>query len=364
MRDGDLLILKANEVAALLEGRENEIMEAVRVAYEIHGKGGSTLPHSLFLHFPDNARNRIIALPAYLNHDGGITGIKWVSSFPENLSRGLDRASAVLVLNSTQTGRPEAFIEGSLISAKRTAASAALAAQYLHSDKEVERAGMIGTGLINHEIMRFLLAALPTLKNFVVYDLDPDRVEQFKVMCESEFEGITVNGAADISTVLRSASLVSFATTAGEPHVADLNDCEQGSTILHVSLRDLSPEVILACDNVVDDVDHVCRARTSIHLAEQYVGNRDFVRCTLAQIFSGEAPPRRDEKSIAVFSPFGLGVLDIMLGKLVVDLAADQGVGQVVSSFLPEPMSAHQCTKTASQDLHDYQDLHVNAQSC
>ena len=345
MRDGDLLILKWHEVESLLEGREIEIIEAVRQAYDIHSSGGSTLPHSLFLTFPDNAKNRIISLPAYLDYDGGIAGMKWVSSFPGNISRGLDRASAVLVLNSTQTGRPEAFIEGSLISAKRTAASAALAAQCLHKDKEVETAGIVGTGLINHEITRFLLAAFPRLKNFVVYDLDPARAEQFKVKAESSFAGITVETATDIDSVFRTTSLISFATTAVEPHVNNLSACAPGTTILHISLRDLSPEVILSCDNIVDDVDHVCRARTSIHLAEQYVDHRDFIRCTLAQVFRGEAPARRDDESIAVFSPFGLGVLDITLGKFVVDLANQNGMGQTVSSFLPGSVSAPQSSE-------------------
>lgn len=348
MPNGDLLILTANEIAALLKDREPEIMEAVRVAYDIHSQGGSTLPHSLFLHFPDNARNRIIALPAYLNHGGGIAGMKWVSSFPDNLSLGVDRASAVLVLNSTQTGRPEALLEGSQISAKRTAASAALAAQYMHADKHVDCAGIIGTGLINHEIVTFLLAAFPSLKNLVVYDLDPARAKEFKQTCESEFAGVTVKTAAEISSVLKAASLISFATTAIEPHVSDLNGCAPGSTILHVSLRDLGPEVILSCDNVVDDVDHVCRAKTSIHLAEQYAGHRDFIRCTLAEIFRGEAPPRKDKETISVFSPFGLGVLDIMVGKLVIDLATEQGMGQVVTSFLPghkEVQTAHMQAK-------------------
>jgi 2,3-diaminopropionate biosynthesis protein SbnB len=337
MRDGDLLILKWQEVAALLEGREAEIIEAVRAAYVAHAGGDSQLPHSLFLRFPDNAKNRIIALPAYLNHRGGIAGIKWVSSFPDNLSLGLDRASAVLVLNSTQTGRPEALIEGSLISAKRTAASAALAASYLHAGKRVDNVGIVGAGLINHEIVRFLLIAFPGLKNFTVYDLDPERSRQFKLKCEGAFDGIAVEPSPDIGGVLRSASLISFATTVARPHLHDLGECAPGSTILHVSLRDLSPEVILSCDNVVDDVDHVCRAETSVHLAEQVVGHRDFIRCALAEILMGNEPPRRDEERVAVFSPFGLGVLDIVLGKLVIDLAGEQGKGMVVSSFLPAP---------------------------
>lgn len=340
MRDGDLLILKWQEVAALLEGREAEIIEAVRAAYVAHAEGGSQLPHSLFLRFPDNLKNRIIALPAYINQQGGIAGIKWVSSFPDNLSLGLDRASAVLVLNSTRTGRPEAFIEASLISAKRTAASAALAARYMHAGGPAEAAGFVGAGLINHEVARFLLATFPGLRNFVVYDLDAERAAQFKLKCEADFAGVSVETAPDLGAVLRSAPLVSFATTAVEPHVSDLSGCAPGSTILHVSLRDLTPEAILACDNVVDDISHVCRAETSVHLAEQLVGHRDFIRCALADVLRGDAPPRRDPGGVAVFSPFGLGILDIVLGKLVLDLAGEQGDGLVVSSFLPSPAAA------------------------
>lgn len=335
LSDGDLLILKWHEVAALLAGRELEIIEVVRAAYEAHASGGSTLPHSLFLRFPGNAKNRIIALPAYLNHQGGVAGIKWVSSFPDNLNRGLDRASAVLVLNSSQTGRPEAFLEASLISAKRTAASAALAARYLHADRPAACAGLIGAGPINQEIARFLVAVFPDLKEFVVYDLDPSRANEFIQKCESEFAGVRVRTAPDIDEVLRTATLISFATTAAEPHLHHLNGCARGSTILHISLRDLSPAVILSCDNVVDDVDHVCRAQTSVHLAEQMVGHRNFIRCALAEILRGDLPPRRDQESIAVFSPFGLGVLDIALGKIVFDLAREQGKGEIINAFLP-----------------------------
>ncbi len=337
MRDGDIAILRGSEVRAVLAGRELELIQAVRIAYETHGDGDSSLPHSTFLPFPGQPRDRIIALPAYLGGACRIAGVKWVSSFPDNLHLGVDRASAVVILNSPQTGRPEAVLEGSVISAKRTAASAALAAQCLLSPEsfrgKVGRVGMIGCGLINFEIARFLLAVFPEAETFVLFDKDEARAKQFEN--KKIFDGVGVEIAKEVKAVLRNCPLISIATTALTPHIGELRECPRGSAILHISLRDLTPEVILSCDNVVDDIDHVCRAQTSVHLAEQLVGHRKFIRCTLADILRGRAPARNGSETFSVFSPFGLGVLDLAVGKLVRDLALQQGLETVIGSFLP-----------------------------
>lgn len=333
MRDGDIAILRGSEVRATLAGREIELIQAVRIAYETHGDGDSSLPHSTFLPFPGHPRDRIIALPAYLGGACRIAGVKWVSSFPDNLNLGVDRASAVVILNSPQTGRPEAMLEGSVISAKRTAASAALAAQCLLSGSKAGRIGMIGCGLINFEIARFLLAVFPDAETFVLFDKDEARAKQFAN--KKIFDGARVEIVKDVKSALRNCPLISIATTALTPHIGELRECSPGSAILHISLRDLTPEVILSCDNVVDDIDHVCRAQTSVHLAEQKVGHRKFIRCTLADILKGRAPARNGSETFSVFSPFGLGVLDLAVAKLVRDLALQKGLETVISSFLP-----------------------------
>jgi ornithine cyclodeaminase len=335
MDDSSLLIVRGHEVGLLLEHRELELIDTVRRAYEAQATGKSSLPHSTFLHFPDSPRNRIIALPAYLGPGFEVAGIKWISSFPGNLELGLDRASAVVILNSTRTGRPEAIIEGSIINAKRTAASAALAARTLSDGKDINSVAMIGCGFINFEIARFLLAALPQIRKLIIYDVDGTQSARFKAKCRESFGELEVEIARDVPGVLGSARLISVATTAINPHIFDLSSCSSSATILHISLRDFSPEVMISCDNVVDDVDHVCRAQTSLHLAEQLVGNRDFIRCTLADITRGVAPARKDADTITVFSPFGLGVLDIAVGSLVRELARKGGKGISIDSFLP-----------------------------
>lgn len=335
MRDNEILILKGHEVLSLLEGREAEITAAVRRAYEAHAQRKSSLPHSNFLRFPDEPANRIIALPAYLGAEFDVAGIKWIASFPGNLARGMDRASAVIILNSAETGRPLAVVEGSSISAKRTAASASLAAKHLQNGHPHTRAGVVGAGLINFEVVRFLSAACPDVGRLHVYDLDAARARQFKAKSEQTFGHLEVEVAGGVDEVLEKNSLVSFATTAPRPYVPALSACAPGSQILHISLRDLSPEAILSSDNVVDDVDHVCRAETSIHLTEQLVHHREFIRCTLGDVLLGAATPRKDAASTSVFSPFGLGVLDLAVAKFVYDLALREGAGMAVESFLP-----------------------------
>jgi 2,3-diaminopropionate biosynthesis protein SbnB len=337
LHNDDILILKGSEVNSLLAGHEIRLIDTIRTAYEAHGRGESSLPHSTFLRFPDNQRDRIIALPAYLGAEWGIAGIKWVASFPGNLELGMDRASAVVVLNSSQTGRPEAILEGSLISAKRTAASAALAAQWLHAGEMTKSVGLIGCGLINFEIVRFLLAVFPEIEHLVIYDLNIVREEQFRRKCQEAYGALEIEIAKELKTALACSSLISFATTATTPHIEDFSDVSPGSTILHISLRDLAPQIIISCDNVVDDVDHVCRAQTSVHLAEQLVGNREFLRCEIADVLMGKAAPRRSKESIVVFSPFGLGALDLAVADFVRQLGLAQGKGIMIGSFLPEP---------------------------
>ena len=92
---------------------------------------------------------------------------------------------------------------------------------------------------------------------------------------------------------------------AAEPHVTDPSWFDRHPVVLHVSLRDLAPEILLTATNIVDAVEHCQKANTSTHLAELSTGNRDFLDGTLNDVIAGRVtvPAGRT----VVFSPFGLG---------------------------------------------------------
>src|SRR5260370_38066691 len=127
----ELSIINGKIVFDIIRAHRADCIDIVRNGYLPHAQGQSVNPDSYFLRFPDKPDCRIIALPAYLGNGFQVAGLKWIASYPGNIQRGFPRASAVLVLNSYETGYPFAILESSIISAARTAASAALAAYWL-----------------------------------------------------------------------------------------------------------------------------------------------------------------------------------------------------------------------------------------
>ncbi|MEU2423511.1 2,3-diaminopropionate biosynthesis protein SbnB [Streptomyces sp. NPDC007851] len=328
-------VITGEQVQRVLSGREKQLVELVEAAYRLHDAGDSVNPPSYFLRFPDRPDSRIIALPASLGGDVRVDGLKWVSSFPENVSTGLPRASAVLILNEHDTGYPFACLESSIISATRTAASAALAADWLSRGRSrPTRVGFFGTGLIARYIHTFLAGTGWDFDEVGVHDLAADSAAGFSgyLRQSGSTARVTVHDSAE--DLVRGSDLVVFATIAGRPHVTDPAWFTHNPLVLHVSLRDLAPEVLLGAANFVDDVDHCLKADTSPHLAEQLTGDRDFLNGTLGDVMSGRAAPPPDRP--VVFSPFGLGVLDLAVGKYVYDEVSRAGDLRLIDDFFHE----------------------------
>jgi 2,3-diaminopropionate biosynthesis protein SbnB len=328
-------VISGSQVQRVLLGREKQIVELVEAAYRLHGASETVNPPPYFLRFPDRPASRISALPASLGGTFQVDGLKWISSFPGNVALGIPRASAVLILNDHDTGYPFACLESSIISATRTAASAALAADWLSRGRgRPTRVGFFGVGLIARYIHTYLSGTGWSFDEIGIHDLSADNAAGFRAYLErSGTTGrITVYESPD--QLIRSSDLVVFATVVAQPHVREVSWFAHNPLVLHVSLRDLAPQIVLASTNIVDDVDHCLKADTSPHLAEQLTGNRDFLHGTLPDVMAGQVTV--DEGRLVVFAPFGLGVLDLAVGKYVYDEVARSSQLHVIDDFFHE----------------------------
>jgi ornithine cyclodeaminase len=334
-------VITAAQVTAATHGAERQLTQVLAEAYRLHGTGHTVNPSSSFLRFPDRPSSRIIALPASLRQPVGVDGIKWVASCLGNTAVGLPRASAVLILNHQDTGFPFACMEASIVSACRTAASTALAAITISRRRRVtpRRVGFIGCGLIATYIQRYLAATELRFDHVAAFDRFVPRAQDFASQSAAA-TGVAATVHTNAEELIRSCDLVVLATVAETPHILDPAVMAHNPLVLHISLRDLSPQIILASHNIVDDTDHCLNADTSTHLAAQTSGNRDFIAGTLFDVLEDRITPPRDKP--VIFSPFGLGVLDLAVARYVYDRVAATGDLAVVPGFfdaaIPTPM--------------------------
>jgi N-[(2S)-2-amino-2-carboxyethyl]-L-glutamate dehydrogenase len=323
-------VVPGSAVKGAIDDNRDRVFDVVEAAYRLHSSGGTVNPDSYFLRYPDNPSARIIALPAHLGGDFHISGIKWISSFPENRTGNLARASAVLILNDAATGYPLACLEASLISATRTAASAALAAEHISFNPFEGILGVVGTGVIARTTVEWLLFRNWKFRKINLYDVDRKEAERFSRWLREQ-HNLQADIQGRLEDAICDASLILFTTTTLEPYLADERLFEHCPTVLHLSLRDICVNVILASQNIVDDVDHCLKAGTSLHLSEIAAGSRSFVSGTLVDVLEKKVNPDRARPRI--FSPFGLGVLDLAVGSFVLKAAVSSNAAIALPDF-------------------------------
>ncbi|ACS85470.1 2,3-diaminopropionate biosynthesis protein SbnB [Musicola paradisiaca] len=327
-------VVSGETITALLADSYREIMRIVRETYLLHEEGITNNPDSYFLRFNDKPEARIIALPAARRGVDAVAGIKWIASYPKNLEKNIQRASAIIALNDYETGYPFALLEASQISAFRTAASAVLAANTLKNDRKVARKiAFIGTGVIARKIADFFRAEHWRIDQVVAHDITLPDAEKFARYITGA-HGYQATAVNSLTAAMDEAEIIVLATNAGTPYITAPDAIKNNQIVLNISLRDIGPEIILRSVNVFDDVEHCMKANTSPHLAEQISGGRDFVDGTLAGLMNSKFQLR--ENRPIIFSPFGLGVLDLAVAAYLHQRATHEGLCHSIPGFFPD----------------------------
>ncbi len=309
------LVIGADLIKDIIKDSYFELQDLVIDTYRQHHAGETVNPDSYFLRYPQDPKKRIIALPAYIGGSTNVSGLKWIASYPDNIKHGLQRASATLILNDGNTGFPLACLESGMISATRTCISAVSVLHFLKNGKKVaKRVGIIGNGFIARTLTESFNALGWDIPQFSLFDLN----EKYAASLKQHIQGLgyqQIDIETSLQTLIESCDVIITTTTASVPYINDPKWLAHNPVILNLSLRDLSEDVILNANNILDDIGHCLKADTSPHLAYKKTGNMDFINGHFGQLIDGSLSLNKDKPTI--FSPFGLGVLDIALGHFI-----------------------------------------------
>ena len=298
-------------------------IEVIRRAVGCLAADDFAQPIKPYLRYRD-ARNRLIAMPAFVGGAFHAAGLKWIASFPGNLARGLPRAHSVVVLNDAETGAPTAIINTALLSVIRTVAVSGLVMKVFDAARPLRdfKLGVTGFGPIGRHHVEMALAVFgDRLREVCVYDVQPP------ALTAGEARAGRVRIAARWEDAYADAD-VFIACTVSPRRYIDRRP-RPGSLQLNVSLRDYDLAVFddLKHGIVVDDWDEVCREATDIELFHQARGlGRDGVK-TLADVVLGDAMAAYPAAQAIMFNPMGMGVFDIAMAAHYASRARAGGVG-------------------------------------
>jgi ornithine cyclodeaminase/alanine dehydrogenase len=323
-----MLVISEQQVRGLVD--IDELIEALEKAHLQYSTGRAVMPVRLVVPLPA-IQGRITSMPGFLTDDKAL-GMKVVTYFQQNPTRDFPAILATIMLFSAATGKIIAIMDGSYVTAIRTACASAMATKIL-ANLESKVVGILGAGVQ----ARAHIEALTRVRNIGVFKIySPSGVSAAKL--KEEMSG-RINSAIEVVSsaeqAVRDADLVVTVTTAKEPiikadwlkpgthvnavgsHRPDLRELD-GATLARAKVIVDSREAIMAeCGDILLAIDERSIAPSAVH-------------AEIAEVLAGTKPGRTDESEITLYKSVGIAIQDVAAAHLIYNKALKQRVGTTV----------------------------------
>ena len=308
-----MLVLTRSEVEELLD--LDALVEAVAAAQSDLSAGLASMPARIAALVADQ-EGLLGAMPAYLPSAG--LACKLVTLFPRNRDRHTHQA-AIMVFDPAN-GSPVALMDGTYITATRTAAASALATRLL-AREDASVLAVLGTGVQAQSHAR----ALVRVRDFTdVRVAARDRAKADALAAE-----IGARAVDSWEEALHGADVVAATTHALEPVVRR----EWLSPGVHVNSVGLNQRGREVDEATVEEALLVVESRASA-LAPPPAGAPELaglaperVHAELGELVRGERPGRTSRDEITLYKSVGVAVQDVAAAALVLEAARERRIG-------------------------------------
>jgi ornithine cyclodeaminase/alanine dehydrogenase len=323
------LVLTRSQIATLLASPElsgRALTNAIEEAFGALSDGTAYLSPARGLHHGDDLFLPMLAASPLL----GLAGGKMLADLPHNSATGLPRQRSAITLISTETGVCTALLDGALPTRMRTAAASAVATRHL-ARPDARVLGLVGAGALAVEHTLLICAERP-IDEVVVWSRSAERVAAFRRALAARASSVEVRPAPSARAAVEFADVVCTLTPSTEPVL--LGEWLRPGQHLNVGGAPPRPDcrevdgAAMARARVVVDALVTARRESGdlvLALAEGALGSEDCAE--LGDVVRGRAPGRIDGAEITLFNSTGLGLLDLAIGRILVDASERQGIG-------------------------------------
>ena len=276
-----------------------DAIERVRHGFVEYAGGEWQMPPKVYLEAPPNGDFR--AMPA---RGAGLAILKWVTSFPRNPEAGLPVVMGLICVSSAVDGEPLALVDVRSVTALRTGAVAAVAAQEL-AREDARTVGIVGCGLHGAWAARCLQAA--EFGPGVLYDPDPDAAGRLSGELGWEVGSLDEALACDVVTCV----------TPGAAPVVRAADLRPG---MHVNMlgadgpgkAEAELEAVARAELFCDDWTQASHGGELTGAVEAGLIGRERVT-ELGDVLTGAARGRSGPDATTLFDSTGLAIQDLAL---------------------------------------------------
>lgn len=255
-----------------------------------------------------------LLMPAW--QPGGFYGVKIVNVAPGNAARGLPGLHASYLLHDAATGAPLALIDGDTVTARRTVAASALAADFL-ARPDARHLLVVGAGRVAALLPEAYRAVRP-IGRVTVWARRPEAAAA--LAADWRALGFDAAAAPDLAAAVRAADIVSCATLATAPlvHGAWLAPGSHLDLIgsFTPAMREADDDAFRGATLVVDTEEALQKSGELLEPMVHGVFAPADVRGTLAGLCRGEVQGRRDAAERTVFKSVGTALEDLAAAML------------------------------------------------
>ena len=312
----DVLLLTESDIQALLD--LEELLDALASGFKALHTGQAVVPNRNALSVSD--AGLLLVMPAWQPSQN--MTVKLVTVFPGNHAIGLPSHQALIWVFDPQTGTPVALMDGTYITAMRTAGAAALSAK-LFARKHAHVLAIIGAGIQGHAHLKIL----PRVCGFKEIRVASRHFENAQKLAAMHF---SARAAESIEEAVRGADVVCLCTASKTP-VIEFEWLSPGTHITSVGYTppggELPKEVVLQGRLFVET--RLAFEPVPAGCAE-LAGLNPEIGTEMGEVLLGTRPGRQSDDEITVYKSMGHAIEDMAAANLTYRRAKKQGVGKMI----------------------------------